>query len=104
METIDVKSEVKQFMNKPSDTIDHRGYLDRKHRSRRFVLYPKKWSNLTLQWTIQYGSYPSSITSSDLKDIMTKAFKMWAGVSRFIFRYTDRRDEVDIEVGFASSR
>ena len=104
LETIDVKSEVKQFINKSSDTIDHLGGLGRKHRSRRFAMWRWKWNYLSLDWTISYGTFPSSITRSDFKDMMTKAFRMWSEVSRFIFRYTDRKDQANIEVSFARSK
>ena len=35
---------------------------------------------------------------------MTTAFRMWAEVSKFVFRYTDPRDKADIEVRVESSR
>ncbi len=71
-------------------------------RLRRYAAQGSKWSSRDITWNIVDWSV--KLSNNDVKNTLTKAFRIWAEVSPLTFRWVDPPTVADITIKFVTGK
>lgn len=71
-------------------------------RLRRYAAQGSKWSSRDITWNIVDWSV--KLSNNDVKNTLTKAFRIWAEVSPLAFRWVDPPSVADIAIKFVTGK